>query len=45
MVLYRVGQIGGLIIFVGCFFTLGMKKQAFHDMIMHTAVFPKGAIK
>jgi uncharacterized RDD family membrane protein YckC len=40
-----IGRLGGLAIFVGCFFTLGMKKQAFHDMIAKTAVYPKGVIK
>jgi len=44
-VLGTLGTLGGLIIFVGCFFVLGMKRQAFHDMIMGTAVYPKGAIK
>jgi uncharacterized RDD family membrane protein YckC len=43
--LVTLGRLGGLIIFVGCFFTLGTAKQAFHDMIMKTAVFPKGVIK
>lgn len=43
--LVTLGRIGGLIIFVGCFFTLGMRKQAFHDMLAHTAVYPKAAIK
>ncbi|HEY6059995.1 MAG TPA: RDD family protein [Gemmatimonadales bacterium] len=40
-----LGTVGGLIIIVGCFFTLGTAKQAFHDMIMKTAVYPKAAIK
>lgn len=40
-----LGTVGGLIIIVGCFFTLGTARQAFHDMIMKTAVYPKGAIK
>jgi uncharacterized RDD family membrane protein YckC len=44
-VLRTIGNLGGLAVFVGCFFTLGMKKQAFHDMIVSTAVYPKGAIK
>jgi len=44
-VLATLGNLGGLIILVGCFFVLGMKRQAFHDMIMGTAVYPKGAIK
>lgn len=43
--LLKVGQLAGLIMFIGCFFVLGVKKQAFHDMIMKTAVFPKGVIK
>lgn len=43
--LKTLGNLGGLLIFVGCFFVLGMKKQAFHDMLAHTAVYPKGAIK
>lgn len=43
--LIQIGRLGGLIIFVGCFFTLGMKKQAFHDMLAKTAVYPKAAIK
>lgn len=44
-VLLTLGRLGGLIVFVGCFFALGTKKQALHDMIMHTAVYPKGLIK
>ncbi|HET9707539.1 MAG TPA: RDD family protein, partial [Gemmatimonadales bacterium] len=43
--LATLGNLAGLLIFVGCFFTLGMKRQAFHDMIAKTAVYPKGAIK
>jgi uncharacterized RDD family membrane protein YckC len=43
--LRTLGNLGGLLIIVGCFFVLGMKKQAFHDMLAHTAVYPKGAIK
>lgn len=43
--LATLGNVAGLIIFVGCFFTLGVKRQAFHDMIAKTAVYPKGAIK
>lgn len=43
--LFTVSRLAGLIIFVGCFFTLGMKRQAFHDMAAKTAVYPKGAIK
>lgn len=40
-----LGNLAGLVIFVGCFFTLGVKRQAIHDMIAKTAVYPKGAIK
>jgi len=36
-----LGWIAGLAIFVGCFFVLGDKKQAFHDMLSKTAVFKK----
>lgn len=43
--LFQLSRIASLIIFVGCFFTLGVKRQAFHDMIAKTAVYPKGAIK
>jgi uncharacterized RDD family membrane protein YckC len=43
--LATLGNVAGLLIFVGCFFTLGVKRQAFHDMIAKTAVYPKGAIK
>jgi len=44
-VLATLGKLAGLAIFVGCFFTLGMKRQAFHDMIAKTAVYPRTAIK
>lgn len=43
--LFTVSRLASLIIFVGCFFTLGMKRQAFHDMLAKTAVYPKAAIK
>ena len=43
--LATLGNVAWLLIFIGCFFTLGVKKQAFHDMIAKTAVYPKGAIK
>ena len=35
----------GLIIFIGCFFVLGEKKQALHDIICKTAVYNKSNIK
>jgi uncharacterized RDD family membrane protein YckC len=34
-----LGLLAGLIIFVGCFFVLGVKRQAFHDTLAKTAVF------
>jgi uncharacterized RDD family membrane protein YckC len=43
--LVTLGRLAGLAIFVGCFFTLGMNKQAFHDMIAKTAVYKKTDIK
>lgn len=44
--LFRVlGNVGGLVIFVGCFLVLGMSRQALHDRIVKTAVYPKGMIR
>ena len=39
--LNTVGLGLGLIIFIGCFFALGSGKQALHDMVLKTAVYPK----
>jgi uncharacterized RDD family membrane protein YckC len=39
--LTTVGGGLGLIIFIGCFFALGSGKQALHDMVLQTAVYPK----
>lgn len=36
-----LGSFAGFIIFVGCFFVLGEKRQAFHDMAAGTAVYYK----
>ena len=39
-----LGTVGvglGLIVFIGCFFALGSGKQALHDMVLKTAVYPK----
>ncbi len=36
-----LGSLAGFIVFIGCFFVLGDKKQGFHDMIAKTAVFNK----
>ena len=44
-VLATVGQVWGLVIFIGCFFVLGAKRQAIHDLIAKTAVFKKSDIK
>jgi len=35
----------GFIIFIGCFFVLGKKKQALHDIICKTAVYNKSDIE
>lgn len=39
-ILNTLGGLAGLVIFIGCFFTLGQARQAFHDMIAKTAVYP-----
>jgi len=36
-----LGAFLGLVVFIGCFFVLGPKKQALHDMIAKTAVYYK----
>lgn len=41
LLLASIGQLGGLVIFIGCFFVLGAKKQAIHDLIGKTAVYKK----
>ena len=43
--LVTLGSLGGLVIFVGCFLALGASKQALHDRICDTAVWPKKMIK
>jgi uncharacterized RDD family membrane protein YckC len=44
--LFRVlGNVGGLVIFVGCFLVLGMSRQALHDRLVKTAVFPRGMVR
>ncbi len=40
-VLGNLASLAGFVMFVGCFFVLGEKRQAFHDMISKTAVFSK----
>lgn len=39
-----VGTVLGIIVFIGCFFALGDKKLALHDMIAKTAVFRKSEL-
>jgi len=39
-----IGALLGLAVFIGCFFALGKSKQALHDMIAKTAVYPKGRL-
>lgn len=36
-----IGSLAGFIIFIGCFFVLGQKRQAIHDLIAKTAVYKK----
>ena len=42
--LSTLGNLGGLAIFVGCFFVIGTAHQAFHDMLAKTAVYPRSMI-
>ncbi len=35
-----LGDLAAFAIFIGCFFVLGEKRQAFHDMLTKTAVYP-----
>jgi uncharacterized RDD family membrane protein YckC len=44
-ILGTIGGLVGLVIFVGCFLVLGVKKQAIHDLVAKTAVFKKSDIK
>jgi len=39
-----VGSIAGLVILVGCFFVLGEKRQAFHDLAAKTAVYKRAQL-
>ena len=36
-----LGELLGLVVLIGFFFTLGKSKQALHDMIAKTAVYPE----
>ncbi|MGL6022588.1 MAG: hypothetical protein ACRC0A_05740, partial [Chitinophagaceae bacterium] len=36
-----IGYLYNFLIFIGCFFVLGERRQAFHDMWAKTAVFRK----
>lgn len=40
-ILGQIGGVFGLIIFIGCFFVLGSKKQAIHDLLAKSAIFDK----
>jgi len=41
----KIGGLWGLAVFIGCFFALGGSKQALHDIIVKTAVYPKAEVK
>jgi uncharacterized RDD family membrane protein YckC len=43
-IVVTLGNLVSLVIFIGCFFVLGEKRQAFHDMAAKTAVFKKALI-
>jgi uncharacterized RDD family membrane protein YckC len=43
-IIVTLGTVVGLVIAVGCFFVLGQRRQAFHDMAAKTAVFKKALI-
>ena len=38
-----LANLASLVLFVGCFFTLGANRQALHDVLAHTAVYGVGA--
>jgi uncharacterized RDD family membrane protein YckC len=40
-----LGGLGGLVFFIGCFLALGASKQALHDRICDTAVWPKKMVR
>lgn len=42
---YSLGQVAGLVVLVGCFMALGVSKQALHDRIVGTAVYPRDVIR
>jgi uncharacterized RDD family membrane protein YckC len=39
-----IGGVLGFVVFIGCFFALGKSRQALHDMIAKTAVYPKARL-
>lgn len=43
-ILGNIGTLISLALFVGCFFVLGEKRQAFHDMLSGTAVYRKNEL-
>ena len=42
--LNTIGSFLGIVVTIGCFFALGEAKQALHDKIVHTAVYPEETI-
>jgi len=43
-ILWDMGSLLGFIVFIGCFFVLGQRKQSFHDSISKTAVYSKAIL-
>ena len=43
--LATLGTLAGVVMTLGCFLALGEKKQALHDMLAKTAVYPKTALQ
>jgi uncharacterized RDD family membrane protein YckC len=42
--LAAIGKLGGIAIFIGCFFVLSSSRQAFHDMVAKTAVYKRSQL-
>jgi len=38
-ILLKLGNLAGLVIFIGCFFVLSANRQALHDLVAKTAVY------
>ena len=41
----KIGAILGIIWFLGCFLALTGARQALHDILLHTAVYPRQVLK